>query len=723
MAEQVIAEYKLDVNQAVKGLDKLQAETKQLDNDLDKAGKDGTKALESVDKGASKLSSGLKKLGGVLLAAFAVDRVIALGKEMVDLAAKAEGIRTAFSKLDSPNLLANLRKATRGAVTDVELMRQAVRANNFQVPLEKLATFFEFATKRSIETGESVDYLVSSIIDGIGRKSTLVLDNLGISATQLQEEIKKTGDFGQAAANIIEKSLSETGDVADTTAVKMAQLSTATENLKTALGALVAENAKPVITFLTNISTALEQDITALDRFTEKIRGQSSYKLLGTQAEETAKLIELEKEATEAAGKVRDAEFRKLLAKVDAQRAVVEAIKLEFRSRVDNNQEIEITTELIQKEIDAYNERNAQTERTIITIASLNAELKVLQQDLENAEVGSSSFFSILDKLDAKIKEITEADALTKLADALKVDEEETPDITGFVIDYAQTVESETDIASELWNKHFEELMNSQDEEFANRKSKIDQTINITRDALSSIGNFGAAISNLVNSQIQNDLEQLQQQYDQGLISREEFERKQVELQRKSAQAAKDSALFQAVIGTSQAVINALTSPGVPYPVAAGFAALAAATGAIQIAAIASEPLPQFKDGGLVKEHGLLKGKSHAQGGVHVEAEGNEYFMPTKPTLKNYGLLEAMRKGIEEQYIMKHYVPRMIDESMFKGMNDIGKSAELNGLTATLKDHNLIAAIDRDRSATVYGLNMVASKLDKLNKRNQRTGW
>ena len=79
------------------------------------------------------------------------------------------------------------------------MIKQAVRASNFKVPLNQLATFFEFATKRAAQTGESVDYLVNSIIDGIGRKSTLVMDNLGISATELQAEIKKVGDFGQAA--------------------------------------------------------------------------------------------------------------------------------------------------------------------------------------------------------------------------------------------------------------------------------------------------------------------------------------------------------------------------------------------------------------------------------------------------------------------------------------------------------------------------------------------
>lgn len=204
---------------------KIGADTKDLDKGMDK-----------TEKRMQAFGAGIKKIGGFIASAFAVERIINFSHKSVILAANAEGIRVAFNKLNQPGLLDNLRAATRGTVTDVKLMQQAIRAQNFQVPLEKLATFFEFATKRAIETGESVDYLVQSIIDGIGRKSTLVLDNLGISASQLQEEIKKTGDFGQAAANIINEGLRETGDVADTTATKIAQIKTAFENAKEGLG-------------------------------------------------------------------------------------------------------------------------------------------------------------------------------------------------------------------------------------------------------------------------------------------------------------------------------------------------------------------------------------------------------------------------------------------------------------------------------------------------------
>jgi hypothetical protein len=185
------------------------------------------KEISSFGKSVKKVAT---SIGGYMAAAFSVQVVANFVKEAIKLAGELEGVESAFNRLNNPTLLSNLREATRGTVTDLELMKQAVRADNFKVPLEKLASFFEFATKRSIQTGESVDYLVNSIIDGIGRKSTLVMDNLGISATELQGEIGRVGDFGVAAGNIIERELTKMGDVADTTSIKVSQLATEWKN-------------------------------------------------------------------------------------------------------------------------------------------------------------------------------------------------------------------------------------------------------------------------------------------------------------------------------------------------------------------------------------------------------------------------------------------------------------------------------------------------------------
>lgn len=185
----------------------------------------------------------VKKIGGAIAAAFAVEKIIAFGKEVVQLAAKAEGVTVAFNRIADPGILQGLRDATRGTVTDLQLMQAAVQANNFQIPLENLASLFKFASDRALQTGQSVDYLVDSIILGIGRKSPLILDNLGISAVRLREvlkgagvEMSTVGDIAAAVGAIATEEMSKMGDMADTAATKIASISASWQNLKTTIG-------------------------------------------------------------------------------------------------------------------------------------------------------------------------------------------------------------------------------------------------------------------------------------------------------------------------------------------------------------------------------------------------------------------------------------------------------------------------------------------------------
>ena len=126
-------------------------------------------AMGNIDHSLKKLSGGFGALGGVIGASFAVDAIQRFIGESVQLAAETEGVRTAFERLNDPALLDDLRKATKGTVADFELMKSAVKAKNFNIPLEQLGGLLGFAQQRATETGESIDYMVESIVLGIAR--------------------------------------------------------------------------------------------------------------------------------------------------------------------------------------------------------------------------------------------------------------------------------------------------------------------------------------------------------------------------------------------------------------------------------------------------------------------------------------------------------------------------------------------------------------------------
>ena len=132
--------------------------------------------------------------------------------EGVEMAQAADGVTRAFRQLDDGHILDNLRKATKGTVTDLDLMKAAVQAKDFRIPLEDLGKYLQFAQLKAQQTGQSVDYMTNSIVTGLGRKSVMILDNLGLSAAEINEQIKQGAEFTQAVANIVDKQLAAAGE-------------------------------------------------------------------------------------------------------------------------------------------------------------------------------------------------------------------------------------------------------------------------------------------------------------------------------------------------------------------------------------------------------------------------------------------------------------------------------------------------------------------------------
>ena len=161
-------------------------------------------------------------------------------KELIDgglkMAETADGVTKAFKDMDQPDLLENLRKATKNTVNDVQLMTAAVQANDFRIPLEDLGKYLQFAQLKAQQTGQSVEYMTDSIVTGLGRKSPLILDNLGISAAEISEKTKETGDFMKAVAEIVDTQLAEAGETYISAADRAAQKTVELENAQKALG-------------------------------------------------------------------------------------------------------------------------------------------------------------------------------------------------------------------------------------------------------------------------------------------------------------------------------------------------------------------------------------------------------------------------------------------------------------------------------------------------------
>lgn len=137
---------------------------------------------------------------------------------------------------------------------------------------------------------------------------------------------------------------------------------------------------------------------------------------------------------------------------------------------------------------------------------------------------------------------------------------------------------------------------------------------------------------NLLDSQAQGRIQQLEEEKKAGLITEEKYAKEVSKIKRKQALQDRAFAIFEIVINTAQAItkILATTPPiGVP-PLIAAYTALAAA----QSAAILSAPLPKFKTGTLNVGGGNLDADGGMAAIIHrgeaiIPADRNKDYHPT----------------------------------------------------------------------------------------------
>lgn len=208
--------------------------------------RDATKSFQDFTKAIGINIKNFTAMGiAVSVASKAIDAFMSTCSEAIErsgqLAKEAEGVEMAFNRLNRPELLDNLRNATHNTVSDLELMKNAVKFDNFGLSLEQMGTFLAFAQQQAKDTGQSVDYMVDSIVTGLGRKSLPILDNLGLSAAEIKKEMKDTGDMTTAVANIIQKRMNDAGGYMETTADRAAQANAELENSYLELGKVMQE--------------------------------------------------------------------------------------------------------------------------------------------------------------------------------------------------------------------------------------------------------------------------------------------------------------------------------------------------------------------------------------------------------------------------------------------------------------------------------------------------
>lgn len=386
--------------------------------------------LTGVDNAARVAGGGLNAMLGIFAGGAAIVGIASAVRELQTLGIQSANTGQAFRGLaDSAGesadvMLGKLRAASRGMITDLDLMTNANRAMMLGVTTnaDEMAGLLQVAATRGRALGRSTADAFTDIVTGIGRMSPLILDNLGIvtggekAFKDYAETLGKTADEltdVEKKQFLVNKVLSETPTSAATASDAVATVGVAWQNYKAALGEALAGDigaAGGLARFLQsmaeaqNIGNQIQRQIADIS-LTDRIRIELGI-IVGPMATFYNKLKDIEDQfqqhkitapqaaaAIEALGRV----YRGTAAAAGAMSGAVGGLNSALRTTGT------ITVAEVQT---AFPRMGSAAGVTSDRLRELTTTTKTVDTAFHQASIGASTYNSELEKLKSSIESI-----------------------------------------------------------------------------------------------------------------------------------------------------------------------------------------------------------------------------------------------------------------------------------------------------------------------------
>ena len=344
--------------------------------------------------------------------------------------------------------------------------------------------------------------------------------------------------------------------------------------------------------------------------------------------------------------------------------------EIDKREKDIKNRKTNSKLEELQKERDLI---NIQNERDTMTKKSLEEQKKILDEFLTNQgidpkmQVDSQNLQNQIDEVAKKINENTTIIVDAKISDESKAQIKAAIDS---VFEFANSTvfiklgldpAAMSKLKSQIENvKNVFDNKDSSDEDRIKAIASAAGTATVAAVDMVSAREKAASEERIAQLNVEKEAElaAAEGNAEKQDIIRQKYDQKIKAEKRKQFEADKRASIIKAIINTAVAIAQVMANPFL-IPIVA-------AIGAAQIALIASQPTPKFKDGGMVGKpisDGLLSGKPHSAGGILLEAEGGEYIINKKSTQNHLPLIEAINDGSINDMLNKHYIMPAIENA------------------------------------------------------------
>ena len=279
-------------------------------------------------------------------------------------------------------------------------------------------------------------------------------------------------------------------------------------------------------------------------------------------------------------------------------------------------------------------------------LGEIDNEKKELLKKLKQGEISFGDYDTLISQL--KVIETQTQDTAQNIREKLKnLGGEWWASIDQWIQQIGSAMGSILSSVSEIQSNHFDKMIDEQEKYIDKLQEMYDKQQDITQsyaDAVTSIEDELSTARGDRRQQLIDNLNAEMAAQRASLAQEKKIEKEKQKADDKKKKLEHDQAVAKKKMDLAQAYINAAMAVSMAavnkWPVPAiPMMALAAAVGAAQIAAVASQNIPSYGSGG------VIQGKSHRQGGVKVlggqaEVEGGEFITNKVTTANNVDVLE-----------------------------------------------------------------------------------
>lgn len=660
---------------------------------------DYNKALDTTNAKGKAVTSTFLSFKEVITGAFSaiiLQQIAAATVSLTKLAGTTQSVDAAFKRTfsNSSVLLQRLRDQTHGTLTDFQLMQKTIEAFHLGVDVQKLPELLAFAATYAQQTGKEMDYVVESIVNGIGRKSLRWLDNLGISTVRVKEELggvaiasKSVGEVTEAVVKIANERLKQMGGYAETGATKIDQMTVAWIDLKKELGKKL--EAGGVIDFIADGFRGMKLLLTGTQEFKEQMAETEAARIVSTK--KTKQEVEDEiKRRIEGVQKL-EAEIKRIQAALPKEGFITlftPTETLQKQQQVKDMQDVlsqrKMTVESLQELAKAFKDIKDPGDKVPGIIAAIKDQIENLNEELDLASTPEK-----IEQINAKTEVLQKRLKALQLVRPLVPGQAEEADAKKFADEQAAFVAQVNQEIADQTEKDFQKSLKvleanedaEQKEKDRARQIEYDRYLEgekIKTEALreqeqqrkvirDAAVNYGLqSLDRILTATFinrDNDLQNLNDYYDEQLAATGDNEKakKKIEKERKTAEeqqrikqleADAEDARTKIAIDTAVGVIRALITPPVPNFL---LASIVAGAGIIQAATVKSVSSKSLRTRAFAEgEVGIEGPGTTTSDSINARLSRGESVINAEATAASRNLLEAINdRRIDDRVLGK----------------------------------------------------------------------